>query len=242
MLIKILQFLENIIIPNTCLLCKDRKVIRYIGKRYFCGGCYDKINLQEGNLCPICSMKITDFADHSTICRECQKDKPSFDKCFTIFEYNEAAKNLVSDFKYKDQTSHAEYFAHMLNNRFHEEIIKTDIIIPVPIDYFKLLRRKYNQAALFGNILGKICNKKCNPFVMKKVRSSKPQVELSYSERKKLNPALFKVEKPFEVQGKIVALIDDVVTTGTTARVCAKILKQHGAKHVYVFAIARNNS
>lgn len=114
-----------------------------------------------------------------------------------------------------------------------------DVIIPVPLHIKRLRERGFNQSLLLARAVGRKNNIPVNPFGLKRIRWTEPQVNLSGKERK------INVKGAFEfhgdVKGKTVLLIDDVYTTGATVAECSKVLKKGGAKGVCVLTLARTS-
>jgi competence protein ComFC len=115
---------------------------------------------------------------------------------------------------------------------------KSDVIAPVPLFWWKRLRRGYNQANLLADVVGDECGIEVK-HMLRRVKNTKTQTQLDEESRKK------NVSDAFEINGamvkdKTVLLIDDVLTTGATLNECARVLKEAGAKKVYscVAAIA----
>ncbi|MGB3340827.1 MAG: ComF family protein [bacterium] len=108
---------------------------------------------------------------------------------------------------------------------------KADMIVPVPLFWWKYLKRGYNQAALLADA---ICSENSleNIEVLKRIKNTRSQTKLSDDARRKNILNAFQV-KQNGVEGKRVILIDDVMTTGATMNECARVLKEAGAKEVY---------
>ena len=106
-----------------------------------------------------------------------------------------------------------------------------DIIVPVPLFWWKNLRRGYNQAALLSEIISQECDIKIND-IMRRIKNTKSQTKLDEQARRKnvLNAFALKSNR---IKDKIVLLVDDVMTTGATINECARVLKNAGAKEVY---------
>ena len=106
-----------------------------------------------------------------------------------------------------------------------------DLIIPVPLFWWKRLRRGYNQASLLSMITSKETGIRAKN-ILKRVKNTKTQTRLSESEREKNVTNAFAVCTN-GIRNKKVMLIDDVLTTGATLNECARVLKEHGAAEVY---------
>ena len=113
-----------------------------------------------------------------------------------------------------------------------------DIVVPVPMSREGLLRRGFNQSDLLASRIARRIRIRFEPQALKRVKFSSPQRELSREMRRKNLSQAFVVENPKRVKGKNILLVDDVYTTGSTARECTKTLLEGGAKRVSVIAWA----
>ena len=113
---------------------------------------------------------------------------------------------------------------------------KADMIVPVPLFWWKYLKRGYNQAALLADA---ICSENSLMIkdLLKRTRNTKSQTKLTDDARRKNIVNAFKI-KNNGIKGQRIILIDDVMTTGVTLNECAKVLKQAGAAEVYACVAA----
>jgi ComF family protein len=116
---------------------------------------------------------------------------------------------------------------------------QSDLIVPVPLFPKRLRERGLNQSLLLAHIFFPTQVQSIRPGILIRTRDTVPQTSLSGKERRKNLRAAFTVMRKKEVIGKIVCLVDDVFTTGTTAEECARTLLQAGAKEVRVLTMAR---
>jgi ComF family protein len=114
-----------------------------------------------------------------------------------------------------------------------------DAIIPVPLHRDRLMQREFNQATVFARGLARSLQAPLAERLLVRVRSTRPQVELSGSERRQNVKQAFAVTHAAALQDKRVLVVDDVLTTGATLGEIARTLKAAGATRVDVFALAR---
>jgi len=147
----------------------------------------------------------------------------------------------VLDYKHRDRTHGAAFFAKWIARAARELCDDADIIVPVPLHWTRLFKRGYNQSALVGRALGKITETPYDPMVLKRIRRTISQVGLSADARKRNVAGAFSVsaEGPQKLDGMRVLLIDDVLTTGATVEGCARVLRKAGASEVDVVTLAR---
>ena len=208
-----------------------------------CSACFDEINFITEPYCQKCGHPFEFLSDNNgkMICGKCLKNhRPLFRLSRSAFVYDEFSKNLILNFKFNDRTESADFLAKILLVA-GEDIFKTgvDVIIPVPLHYTRLLKRRYNQSALLCNELAKISGISCDNLSLVRHRKTRPQVELSGIARQQNVRNVFRVKNISAVKGKRILLIDDVLTTGATLKECAKALKSAGAKSVDTLTLGR---
>ncbi len=169
------------------------------------------------------------------------KTVPQFDKARSVFKYNETSGRMITGLKYQDKTPYAKTLAKLMHGKLGELGGQFDVITSVPIHPKKLLKRKYNQSAILANKIGRQLGSKANNLILKKPKDTNPQASLTRDERIKNIKGAYKVNEKFKYQivGKNILLVDDVLTTGATASECAKVLKNAGAAKVFVITAAR---
>lgn len=106
-----------------------------------------------------------------------------------------------------------------------------DMIAPVPLFWWKQLRRGYNQATLLANIISQDTGISMQP-MLKRVKNTRTQTRLDTKARQENVHNAF-VTSAVDIKDKKIILVDDVLTTGVTINECARVLKQAGAAEVY---------
>lgn len=144
---------------------------------------------------------------------------------------------MIHQFKYENRFALAKPLADLLTELVPE---KTDCLIPIPLHFQKLRKRRYNPPALLARRLSKILSIPIYLDVLKKISPSISQTGLSKTERKKNVAKTFHVTKPEKIVSKRILLIDDVYTTGATTDECASVLKKQGAGDVTILTLARS--
>ena len=125
-------------------------------------------------------------------------------------------------------------------NNYPRDIGEFDIIIPVPLHIKRLREREYNQSAIIASEISKVTKVEYNPFILKKIKDTKPQVEFSNTvDRKKNVKETFAIKESSMIKNKIVLVVDDVFTTGSTTNECSSVLMASGAKEVKVLTVLR---
>ncbi|MBE6447054.1 MAG: ComF family protein [Alphaproteobacteria bacterium] len=229
--LKIFNFVKNICFPLTCACCEN-----FVEDEGVCPSCWQQIRWMPDHLCKICGKPID---NEDKICCDCIKVHPIFDKAIAVFAYDNFSKKMIFRFKNEDSTYLAPLFAKWIYGKIFDFIDEIDVIVPVPISYWRRIFRKYNQTELLAKELHKSSHINYNPHILKKIHATEHQKGLTRTQRWRNLRKSFAVSDDSNLQGKNVLLIDDVITTGATANECAKKLKEAGAEKVFVATIAR---
>ena len=219
----------NWLAPNKCYGC-----LKILSRPPpFCDACYIELPFQS-NTCQQCGQA---YAANRDYCGRCIITPPAYDRCFCPFEYQTPIKDLICGFKYREKVEHANMIGQLLAREIkNKEEPMPDIIVPVPIHIAKLRSRGFNQAKLIATIVGRKLNVPVTHKIIIKTRSTPPQAKQSLANRKKALSGCFAVQQPFSA--KNVAIVDDVVTTGSTVNEISKVLKKNGANYVQVWGVA----
>ena len=163
-------------------------------------------------------------------------DPPRFDRARAVARHRDSAKALVGKFKYGERLDLARLMARMMVQAGADILPETDLLVPVPMHRLRLWRRRYNQAALLANEVGRLTGIPVDLDALQRVRHTRAQVGLGRSERQQNLAGAFRVSPAHEpaIAGRRVVVIDDVRTTGSTLNACAHILRKAGASRIDV--------
>ena len=230
----------DLILPPRCVMCGQ---IMDTDKG-ICDECIEKIEFLKAPVCYHCGQPLIGVSQQSSLhllCGNClNKKRKIFRFSRSAFAYDDFSKKLILDFKFYDRTDLAPELAKMLLVA-GEDIFKAgvDIMVPVPLHYTRLIKRKYNQSALLAKELGKLTGIEVDNFSLYKKRPTKPQVECSGAARLHNLKGAFELKNNEKFEGKKVLLIDDVMTTGSTLKECTSILKKAKVKSIDALTVAR---
>jgi ComF family protein len=146
---------------------------------------------------------------------------------------------MIHRLKYRNQLILAEPIGKLLGNTLTKKLVDfhPDLIIPVPLHITRLRQRSYNQALEIARPLAHQSGIPLDTATLLRIRATSPQQGLSAEDRRKNLRQAFKVSS--SIAGKRVLLIDDVLTTGETARACSKALVAAGANEIRVVVFGR---
>ena len=230
--------LLNIFFPPLCHSC--RQPVPPSSDIHLCPQCRELVKAVSTPLCITCGtpFQTIDGIDHR--CGGCLASPPPFAAARAAVAFDGPVRELVHRFKYSKQVRLRRPLGLMMAERLAPFATEAspDLLIPVPLHIKRLRGRGFNQALLLASLLGRQWGIQVSRHNLRRVRWTEPQVELSPDERIKNVRGAFQVADPGEIAGKRIMLVDDVYTTGSTVKECAKTLKQAGAAAVYVATVA----
>ena len=229
------NFLTRLILPPVCPMC-DRFVDE---PNTLCAKCFGKLNFITQPYCIKCGRPFEFDIKGEMMCAGCIKENPLYHSARSILVYDDGSKNLILPFKHADRTELSNLFGKFLLRDYESMIADADMIIPVPLYITRLLKRKYNQAALLAKYLSKKVNVAYEPNILYRKRNTVSQGHMSRKERYDNVKGAFGIKSNKSVSGLKIILVDDVMTTGATINECTKILLKAGAEQVDVLTVAR---
>ena len=231
-----LDILLDILFPRrACCLC--RRPGFYWSGSPWCDECQNKMeeSRERLNICARCGKFLT---DDQPLCKECQEVDPPFFIARAVGPYQGCHRQIIKQYKFMEKRFLSWSMAKMMARlvRDNKDYWPLDIVVPVPMSREGLLRRGFNQSELLASCIARDLKVKYDPDVLLRVKDSSPQRELSKEMREKNLLDAFVVSKPERVKGKNILLVDDVYTTGSTAKECTRTLLKAGANRVGVIS------
>ncbi len=233
-----LTALLDFFFPPLCHVC--RTFIPDAGVLHICPSCREQMPPVGHPLCPVCGIPFQGAGtDHP--CGNCIKDLPAFDAARAALLYEGHSRDLIHAFKYRNKTHLRRPLALLAAEGLTEFVMSRapDLIAPVPLHVRRLRSRGFNQAVLLGELLARRWRLPLARRALVRIRWTEPQINLAAHERRDNVKGAFCVRDPAVVAGKRVLLLDDVLTTGSTAEECSRVLKLAGAAEVTVITVAR---
>jgi ComF family protein len=209
------------------------------GGEFLCSACRTKIiSLGGPECCPRCGMPQDAKSDACTFCPGLDH---SIETAFSAAWYIGPVPDMVHLLKYRGMHRLSLTVAGIMANcpEAGSVIAQADILVPVPLYFWRKLRRGYNQSEKIAEALAHICGKQLETGALARIRSTKTQTLLSVEQRKNNVAGAFKVVNPQAISGCKACLIDDVMTTGATMSACATALKEVGASSITAYTFAR---
>jgi ComF family protein len=221
----------DFLLPPRCVLCGLPS-----GSICICAPC--KTDLPWlGPHCNQCGLPLGSPKDD--ICGACIQKPPPFTRTICPLQYQFPVDRLVQGLKFKRQLASGRILSHLLcETVVNREMTRPDLLIPVPLHNYRLIKRGFNQAFELGGYAGKILDIPVLSTALRRHRNTQAQSGLSRKQRRKNVRGAFYWHGSGSAANHI-ALVDDVMTTATTVSECARVLKKAGAKRVDIWVAAR---
>lgn len=231
------QLALNAVLPPRCLACGA--LVERTGT--LCAGCWSEVAFLTPPHCACCGLPFEYDLGANALCGACTREPLPYQKARAVMRYNEASRQLILAFKHGDRTEGAPAFGAWLARAGAELIAEADLIAPVPLHRWRLLSRRYNQAALMAHALGRETGLPVQTDILVRRRHTPSQGRLSVTARQRNVAGAFAVTPrgAAALAGRHVLLVDDVMTTGATVAACARTLHRGGAAAVSVLVLAR---
>jgi ComF family protein len=215
------------------------------GARSLSGGLsaemWSRITFISDPACDGCGVPFEYDMGEGVRCAACMARPRAFDRARAACLYDETSREPILKLKHGDRLDLAPMLARWISRAAWPLVEDADVVAPIPMHPFRLLRRKFNQAAEIARPLARLTGLTYVPDALVRVRATPSQAGKSGGARRRNMAAAFAVPsgRAHQVAGKRVLLIDDVLTTGATAEACARALKAAGAARVNVAVAAR---
>lgn len=232
----LMRGLADIAMPSVCLACHDP----LDSHDRLCPACWSDVDFIRAPLCDRLGIPMPFDTGGPMISAAAEAAAPGYDRARAVARYGGTMRRLIHDYKYHDRHEGCRLFVDWLSIAGHEVIGSAELVVPVPLHRWRLLTRRFNQSALLARDLARRHGLAYRPDILRRVRHTRPQVGLSHAQRRDNLEGAFRIAKASRrhVEGRAVLLIDDVITTGSTADRCARVLKRAGATRVDVLALA----
>lgn len=240
--------LIDLVFPAACGACGRRLLEDEYG---VCADCYATFSRPPAPLCSRCGIHLSSALAAKPLpkgapegaCADCAHlDDSGFEAARGAFRYNGAIVAVLHDLKYRGNTPQAEALARWAFIEWRERwpaAWPVDLILPVPLYWWRRIRRGFNQAELLCQSLARLSGVPTAPDILTRTRQTRTQTRLTPEQRLRNVNDAFRVDRPELVAGKTILLLDDVMTTGATLHAAARALRIAGAARIFAFAVAR---
>jgi len=230
------------IYPAQCVAC-DAQTAEEHG---LCGSCWRDTHFIHGLICDTCGVPLMGGEEivetgERVQCDDCMTIARPWDRGRAALVYDGVGRRMVLGLKHGDRTDLAVPAGGWLAQAARPLLTSETMLVPVPLHWSRLLKRRYNQAALLAGQVAKMTGAAYCPDALRRVRKTSSLDGHSREERfKALDGAIESHAGRVQlIAGRDVVLVDDVMTTGATFAACADTLLSAGAREVCVVALAR---
>ncbi len=255
-LIHFFSSLLEIVYPPYCIYCNqvfENRMNKRTGRIHrsilFCHKCRASI-ISLNKQCPRCGGTKFTIGLKALDCPSCHTRRWKFKRIIAIGEYQESFRDALRRIKTDKTGRFAVHWTKLLLLYHGQELkeLNADYIVPAPMFFIRRFYRGVNSPDIIANVLGKYLNVPVANRLVQRYRMVRPQVIVSARKRYTNVKNVFRVRSPrrwfsrkpqYDIKGKTIILVDDILTTGSTCNEISKILLAAGASDIYVVVLAR---
>ncbi len=251
----VLDDLVTTFFPADCRVCGGP--LTSAGLSPLCNECVDQLREQTAELCTLCGealdldgLRFTrQLEGNGVLCGPCRMAPPAFERAAAWGVYTDEMREAIQLLKYERVEAAArplgDLLARVIERMLADRVGSDLIVIAVPLSPAKQRQRGYNQSVLLADAAVRKLKRRGGwrlhlaHSAMIRERETESQFGLSPHARRRNLRGAFAVKDPAAVNGREVLLVDDIYTTGATARECTRVLRLAGAAKVWVATVAR---
>jgi len=229
---KLCSGLLDFALPPRCAGCAE--IVGEVDG--FCPGCWSQIVwLGEGG-CSCCGLPLE--ATDAALCGRCIAKPPPLDRMRAAVAYGEVPRVIALRLKYGRKIALARTMA-----RYMAPLLGTpdamSLVVPVPLHRWRLWNRGFNQSGLVARELGRRWGLPVEHQLLLRPKRTPPLKGMNYQQRRAAVAGAFATAPATRLDGRTIILVDDVLTSGSTAEACARTLRKAGAERVELISWAR---
>lgn len=231
----------ELVFPSSCWICETPA--RELGqfRHGLCTSCWSEVTTDPHPVCLRCGQSVGPHVETTEGCAGCLKVVLGFHSVIRLGKYEGALRAAVLRMKSSAGESLAENMGSLFGECRKERFLATQsaLVVPVPLHWRRFWSRGYNQAAAVAEQLARSLGLACAAGSLRRVRHTPQQLQSSASARRENVRGAFRMARRTKVEGKRILLVDDVMTTGSTASEASRVLREAGAVEVTVAILAR---
>lgn len=235
-----LQIGLDTLYPARCLGCGD-----VVDSDYgLCGPCWRDTAFIGGLICDCCGTPLPGNASDQgqrLRCDQCMKEPPPWTQGRAALIYGDTGRKLVLALKHGDRQEIAQPAGLWMANAVRDVVAEEALILPVPLHWQRMIKRRYNQSALLAKALAARLGLPWAPDVLQRVRPTPSLDGLNRVQRADVLADAIRVHprRRHRIAARPVVLVDDVMTSGATLAACTRACLEAGAGPVKVVTLAR---
>lgn len=221
--------LTRYLVPAPCLIC----ALPASENNGLCAACAAMMWPRQVPLCPVCALP----TEVEGVCVDCLRHPPPFDATLAGVGFEPGIRHLIHALKYRHDTAVLDALCAPLLTRVQKvALLPGTVLLPMPLHASRLRERGFNQAALLADVLSRRTGLAVMPQLVRRLRADAPLATQTAAARRRALRASFQAVAPVPTR---VIVVDDVMTTGSSAAAVAAALKVAGAEWVGVWVVAR---
>jgi ComF family protein len=212
-------------------------------QNHFCDTCRHTLSADPHESCPRCSSTIGPFTDTHDGCPACRGQTFAFDCTFRLGPYEGVLRELILKMKHHS----GEVLAELLGELWAEKLARrlgtpVDAVVPIPLHWWRRMGRGYNQSATLARAVARRLHTPLQTGWLCRSRNTPRQTYLMSPDARRENVrGAFRLGSRADVRGKTILLVDDVMTTGSTASEAARPMRSAGAGHIMVAVLGHGH-
>lgn len=233
-----MQSVVNLIYPESCAGCGEPVA----GGAGLCPACWVETWFITGHACDACGTPLPGEGDgHEDICDDCVKTARPWERGRAALLYKDKGRRMVLALKHGDRPDLATPAARWMKRAGADILTRDCVLVPVPIHWTRLFKRRYNQSIELGRALAKLGPYGFAPGALVRKKRTDYQHGRGFDSRfANVQDAIVPhPTKGKSLAGETVVLIDDVMTSGATLAATAEAARRAGAAHVHMLVLAR---
>ncbi len=232
----LMQSALQIVYPNQCSMCATLVDDQFA----LCAECWSQVEFIGSNACKFCGTPmIGATTDHGAICDSCMTTPRPWSSGVAAIKYSDLGRKLVLALKHGDRTDLSGTAAVWMSRQIDPWRIENPVLVPVPLNRYRLLKRKYNQSALLAADIGANLEIDVSIDALRRPIATPSLDGKSAQERFAILEQAIEPNDNANINGRLVILIDDVMTSGATLSACTAACYKAGAKDVKIAVLAR---
>jgi ComF family protein len=234
--------LINLLYPNTCWVCGR---LNPESPARLCPSCEQLLTTDPHPTCPRCSISLGPHVAQADGCVHCREKTFAYDRALRLGAYEGLLREVIIRLKNSREETLAEIiggvWARHLTPRLLE--LSPQAVVPVPLHWTRRYwERGFNQSEIMARCLGQSLQIPCYPYCIRRLRRTPRQTyQASAAARRDNVRGAFQARSRYNLAGKTVLLVDDVLTTGATANEAARALRALKPSRIVVVVLAHGN-